>query len=1444
VNDGDEVEQGEDPLVWTGYLRINEFVTSNESGLQDEDGNTPDWIEIYNPGADPVNLAGWSLSDDKGEPAKWVFPDIAIAPDSYLVIFASEKDRRPNDGGELHTNFKLEMTGEYLALYNDLGVKQLSSTYSPEYEGQKTDYSYGLSVDTLERRYFDTPTPGSANTAGNAYIDIAKNPDSNIDRGFYDSPFSVALSSDTPGATIYYTLDGSVPTESNGTLYTGSIAINETSVLRSRAFRTGYVPSSAETHTYIFNATDTMKSLPVLSVVGDAQESLYEPNGIMAIVGGHYDGDVWVADGPDDYSNPTGTGREYERPISLELIQSADNSGFQLNCGVRVQGSEFHRLRYRRGADWFGCWNRNKFSMKFLFREEYGKDLLNYPLFPLSDVEDIKAISCRGGFVDSCDPFIRDELIRRLHKDMGGIVSNGSLANLFVNGEFKGFYNPVERLDEGFCRIQYDSDEDWDIITHRNSPPGWTRNGDRVAWDAMLDFARTNDLSVDANYTAIGELLDITNFIDFLLCQIYSQNHDWPLNNWTAMRERSAEGIFRFYIWDTEAGMTESGWTVPMDQTAFNHFPSWAGGGGGGLNGENGPSPWLYRALKVNPNFRQLFGDRVQKFFYNGGALTNANVTARFYELKNEMALSIPSMTDWIADTFVPQRRPIVLNACISEGMFTFEGPQFEIDGLAQHGGHAAEGALLGLVNPQGSGTMYYTLDGTDPRLPDLGGGALSRTTLVEESATKRVLVPTADIGTDWQGGVAFDDSGWTEGTGGVGYDTGANYVPYFDIDVEGEMSGIATTCYIRIPFNVDAVERANYNFMNLRVRYDDGFVAYINGQEVARSSNAVDPLAYDSFSTEGHDDNLAVNFVTFNIANHLDKLVDGGGNILAVHGLNVSAGSSDFLISAELEAGESTTGAAITPGAIEYIATTALTHSVRVMARTLDGGLWSGLTETAFAVGPVAENLRISEIMYHPQDAPAGNPEAEFIELVNMGATTINLNLVEFNKGIDFTFPNMNLVPGEYVVVAKDQAAFESVYGAGVNVAGYYGPDALANSGERVKLRDAVELEILDFNYKDSWYDITDGSGFSLNSVDAAALDLTAWDRKAGWRASSYSLGTPGADDDNAVPAPGSIVINEVLAHSHAEAPDWIELHNTTGLAINIGGWFLSDNNGNLMKYEIPNGTSIPANGFAVFYEDTDFGNISEATAPFALSENGEAVYLTSGNAGMITGYSIEESFGASATGVPFGRYYKASTDTWNFVSMSTETPGAANASPLIGPVVITEIMYHPQDEPAAHPDAEFVELYNITASPVTLEDGLTGVTWKMTSGIDFTFPAATVIPAGGYLLLVKDASVFAAEYPGTPGGVQIFQWTAGSLNNGGERVELSMPGDVDGLDVRQYIRVDRVNYDDALPWPVSPDGTGDGLTRIVFADYGNDVANWAAVLPTPGDLRNVDIL
>jgi hypothetical protein len=326
-------------------------------------------------------------------------------------------------------------------------------------------------------------------------------------------------------------------------------------------------------------------------------------------------------------------------------------------------------------------------------------------------------------------------------------------------------------------------------------------------------------------------------------------------------------------------------------------------------------------------------------------------------------------------------------------------------------------------------------------------------------------------------------------------------------------------------------------------------------------------------------------------------------------------------------------------------------------------------------------------------------------------------------------------------------------------------------------------------------------------------------------------------------------IVINELLAHSHDRAPDWIELFNISSLRVDIGGWSLSDNKSNLGKYMIPEGTVVEPNGYVVFYEDRDFGTASAPGAqhPFRLSENGDSLYLYSGDDPNYPQFLVTETFGASETWVTFGRHL-TSLGTFAFPLLSSATPGTANAYPLVGPVVINEIMYHP----AVDTEAEYIELANESWEFVSLYDPVSLLPWRLSTsdGIEFSLPTDPPVVLGPreHILIAKSLAAVRRRY-NVPADAQAFEWTSGKLVNSGGTISLWKPGDVDEVGVRYWIEVDRVAYSDGShpgnfaagtdPWPIAADGAGASLNRR-FGRYGNDPNNWQASSPTPGTIND----
>jgi len=1141
-------------------VAINEFVASNGRGLTDGDGNASDWIELYNSSARSISLNGWYLTDEQNDLRKWPFPSAAALPaGGYLVVFASGQfvDDYVDQKGYLHTNFALDKGGEYLALVDPGGA--VLHEYAPSFPPQQTDISYGMRLGALY--YFTVPTPGRAN--GQGIPGLVERTYHSHERGFYDRPFDLWILCDTPGASIRYTLDGSEPTEQRGILYPPGtpIRITTTAQVRSFAFRAGWRPADVTTHTYIF--------------VDDVAYQAHQPPGwptdwghdseVGGIVPADYEMDPRVVNGtqpgysvrdallaiptvsismlPDDfisrttgiYANPLS---RWERKCSIEYILPEAAEGFQYDCKIEVHGGSSRRP-----------WRMQKHSMRLTFTSLYGPSKLEYPLFPESDVEEFNQLVLRGGFCDSWalvswDPgryrpndsqYIRDVWMKESLRDMGQPSSHGSFVHLYVNGLYFGLYNLSERLAEDFFADHLGGRaEDWEV--NRDFAAG-------ARWRAMVAIAP----STSDGYTQMQQYLDAEDFADYTLLHFYADAEDWPHHNGCAAANvLSGDGKFRFFVWDQEIVLDYHG-------RAASRIDNSSGVGA------------LFQKMRTSEEFRLLFADRVYKHCFNGGALSVAASQDRYRRVAGwidkaivaesarwgDVQMSTPygnqiqqpsPLTDvnhnnyppaphgpdyyftredsWVVerDNVINNYIPAIHNPANSYALINvlraknlypaIDPPVFHIDGTYQHGGYAVPGDRLTMTNPNARGTIYYTLDGTDPRIPGTGSSQADANALVGEQAAKRVLIPTSDIGQSWRG-LGYDDTPWISGTGGVGYERNSGYETLFDIDVQGQMYNVNTSCYVRIPFSLAAEALHGLTSLILRVRYDDGFVAYINGVEVARDRFTGTPQ-WNSLASGSHADTEAVSSIDFDITAHIG-LLRQGSNILAVHALNASPTSSDFLVSVALVSVSDgpASDPSVSPTAVPYTGPITLTESTHVKARVLDDGKWTALSEAIYSTGPVAESLRITELMYHPTSS-----QAEFVELKNIGTTTINLNGVRFTQGVDYTFASVRLAPKEHILVVQDLAEFASRYDTSiVRIAGQYG-GKLENAGETIELQDAAGTIIHRFRYKDGWYDSTDGRGFSLSIGDPVNGDMTLWEKKSGWRPSAALGGSPGYDD------------------------------------------------------------------------------------------------------------------------------------------------------------------------------------------------------------------------------------------------------------------------------------------------------------------------------------------
>ena len=570
----------------------------------------------------------------------------------------------------------------------------------------------------------------------------------------------------------------------------------------------------------------------------------------------------------------------------------------------------------------------------------------------------------------------------------------------------------------------------------------------------------------------------------------------------------------------------------------------------------------------------------------------------------------------------------------------------------------------------------------------------------------KWVLVPSLQNGgsklnSTWRGGnEPFDDDDWESGIGGVGYDENNDYKSHIDIDVDTEMNGINQSVFVRIPFQMQVSDLKGANLLLLRMKYDDGFVAYLNGARIAQVNASVNPR-WNAGASGQHDDASAVVWSVFDVSKYVGEL-QVGKNILAIHGLNSGLSSSDMLINAELSIGERT-GAEFAENAIKYDSPIKLVKDVTIRARSMSGGQWSALVEHQFQAGRVGTPLRFTEIMYNP----LGGGEYEFVELHNSGNSEISLGWYRL-EGINFTFDgDAKIGPGQYIVLASgdDPAAFTLRY-PGLQVYGWY-DGSLSNSGENLALYDSAWREVISVNYNDggAWPKLADGEGNSLELIDMLDDPSAA----SNWTSSFIKEGSPGKAGTSKVDP--FLIINEVHLKSSLDSDqDFVELRNVGQSQVDLAGWELRDNDGNVFVF--PAGTKIEQSGLLGIW--CGKGEIAGLRTNFGLGQSGDSVALfdVAGNrVDAVTFGCVQGSIIRTDAGWVLGRS--------TFSAPNQILPMASTTE-----LVINEWMAAPDEG-----DRDWIELYNPHATASAL---ITGLHIRVDNQVGGLHRIATIPPKG----------------------------------------------------------------------------------------------------------------
>ncbi len=770
-------------------LRINEFLAANVDGLADRDGDFSDWIELYNPGPEAVDLAGFHLTDDPNQPARWRIPSGMLESGGFLIVFASGKNRGTIFDRELHANFSLSAAGEYLAVVMPDGITTVDA-FTPAYPAQHPGVAFGYPLDTGSPAPLARPTPGEPNAS--ALGGVVEKPEFTVPSGLPEESFTVELYCRTPDAVIYYTTNGREPGPGNiftgpiGSLYNPEepVAIAATTILRARAFRDPWLPSGVATRSWLFphdvagqpadpsgyprtwtgadygmdqdpahlpliagdpsltpgaaleRIAAALRALPSLSLVLPVNDLFSSNNGI--------------------YHNTSLQGRSSERRTSAELIFPDRREGFQIDCGLRIQG-----FTSRNPA------SNPKHSLRLIFREEYGVSRLRFPLFGPDAAREFKTLVLRSNAQDAwvydadsnrAGQFIRDEWNRRIQLALGQPAAHGCWVHLYLNGLYWGVYNPTERPDADFLASYLGGNAgDYDVVKNHEE----IIEGDNAAYRSLLAAVQRNpgsfgagylDFSGRADYFAIqglnpqgqphsqnASLLETVNLADYIIHNVYSAATDWPGNFYMGRDRTGASGGFRFFSWDNEHGLKHE---VGINRT----LP----------HSRDADSPTkFHHPLRSSPEYRLLFADRLQRAFFNGGPLAvdpaypNWDPThpernrpaALWMQITGEIeealvaesarwgdyrraipytvAREFTSLRQQLLQNWFPLRSAIVVDQFRQQDLY----PDLEAPVFSRPGGWVSAGTPIslrsrhaaGIFVPNG-GVIYFTVNGPDPR--------------------------------------------------------------------------------------------------------------------------------------------------------------------------------------------------------------------------------------------------------------------------------------------------------------------------------------------------------------------------------------------------------------------------------------------------------------------------------------------------------------------------------------------------------------------------------------------------------------------------------------------------------------------------------------------------------------------------------------------------------
>jgi len=587
----------------SAQIFLNEIMASNENSFLDSEGNSPDWIELYNASNVSLNLKNWQLSDDGAEPDKWIFSEISIPAKGFLVVFASGDDYF--DSEYWHTNFKLSKSGESLILSKPDG--ELIDFI--EFDAQETNQSYGRKTDgEAIFSVFINGSPGSSNNGITTVNTFETNLSFSHQPGIYNQPIDLKIMTETSDLNLHYTTNGSIPTESDA-IFNESINLNmknkpvpvvaniSTSEIwktpkgevethhniRVRAFKNGAASKQILSGTFLLSETSFPYFLPVVSISTDAENLFSDDKGI------------YVEGNNLNYNQ---SGRDWERPAHFAYFSKDGNLEIEQNIGIRIGGATSRKQPQK--------------TLKLYARSEYGDAHFDYPFFGENYDSSFKRLAIRTMVGDKIKRTIADDFGQQLVENA---VDCDYIQRRFVivllNGEYWGIHSLREVVGEHFMARKAGVDKD-EIDYLFNE--GEVKHGKNAEYLDLIYFLQNNSLAEADNFDFVSTQVDLDNFIDYHVAQFALANEDWPNNNVKFWKIKN--GQWRWVINDLDQSLREfnhSRWRLYFAEHRAHHV-KW---------NERDWAFILFSKLLENEEFRTHFTDRFNDFMNTTMSPTN-----------------------------------------------------------------------------------------------------------------------------------------------------------------------------------------------------------------------------------------------------------------------------------------------------------------------------------------------------------------------------------------------------------------------------------------------------------------------------------------------------------------------------------------------------------------------------------------------------------------------------------------------------------------------------------------------------------------------------------------------------------------------------------------------------------------------------------------------------